>query len=93
MAIPIIQARINLSQLLQTVQKAIAESGLSHDEIAKRAGIQRVRVTEWANKKDFKVSSNMEKILKALKPDEFEKFVGKKLEGTGSRTQCSKEST
>ena len=86
MAIYLIAARIKLSQLLQTVQKAIAESGLSHDEIAKRAGIQRVRVTEWANKKDFKVSSNMEKILKALKPDEFEKFVGKEAEGLGPHT-------
>lgn len=86
MAISLIEVRIKLSQLLQTVQKAIAESGLSHDEIAKRAGIQRVRVTEWANKKEFKVSSNMEKILKALKPDEFEKFVGNKFESTRSRT-------
>jgi len=65
-----------LSELLQVVQKAISESGLSHEEIARMAGIQRVRVTEWANKKDFKYSSNMEKILKALKPHEFKKFVG-----------------
>jgi SOS-response transcriptional repressor LexA len=66
-----------LSELLRSVQQAIAESGLTHDEIAIKAGMQRVRVTEWANKKDFKYSSNIEKILRALKPEEFERFVGK----------------
>ena len=75
-----------MSELLQVVQKAISESGLSHEEIAKKAGIQRVRVTEWANKKDFKTSANLEKILKTLRPKEFETLVGKKLEGTGGRT-------
>lgn len=75
-----------MSELLETVQKAIAESGLSHEEIAEKAGIQRTRVTEWANKKDFKYSANMEKILKALKPKEFERFIGKDLGCTAVRT-------
>lgn len=64
-----------MSELLTTVQTAIKESGLTHEEIATAAGIQRVRVTEWSNKDSLRMIINLEKLLKTLKPKEYKKLI------------------
>jgi hypothetical protein len=78
-----------MSKLLQIVQAAIKSSGRTHFDIATEAGLDRVRVTELANKKELRGTQNIEKVLEVLCPEAFselKKACENSLDGTPRRT-------
>lgn len=74
-----------MSKLLKKAQDAIEKSGLSQAQIALKAGVTQSRVSELKNRSELRGTEVLEKILEAIAPDEFYKFVGEKLDNPSRR--------